>query len=65
MAACRDRTDLAGPPTHSQLDHVLVTPAVDVLSARVADATGSDHRPVVVPWRPADAAARARRGRRR
>jgi endonuclease/exonuclease/phosphatase family metal-dependent hydrolase len=33
---------------HSQLDHVLVTPAVRVVAARVADATGSDHRPVVV-----------------
>ncbi len=33
---------------HSQLDHVLVTPAVDVVDARVAEATGSDHRPVVV-----------------
>ena len=33
---------------HSQLDHVLVTPAVRVVGARVADGTGSDHRPVVV-----------------
>ena len=33
---------------HSQLDHVLVTPAVRVVDARVADGTGSDHRPVVV-----------------
>jgi endonuclease/exonuclease/phosphatase family metal-dependent hydrolase len=38
---------------HSQLDHVLVTPAVRVLDARVADATGSDHRPVVVTVAPA------------
>lgn len=37
---------------HSQLDHVLVTPAVDVVAARVADATGSDHRPVVVTLAP-------------
>lgn len=33
---------------HSQLDHVLVTPALRVVEARVASATGSDHRPVVV-----------------
>lgn len=33
---------------HSQLDHVLVTPALAVVTARVADASGSDHRPVVV-----------------
>ena len=33
---------------HSQLDHVLVTPVVRVVDARVAGATGSDHRPVVV-----------------
>ena len=37
---------------HSQLDHVLVTPAVEVLAARVAHATGSDHRPVVVTVAP-------------
>ena len=33
---------------HSQLDHVLVTPALSVLDARIAPASGSDHRPVVV-----------------
>jgi len=33
---------------HSQLDHILVTPALQVVDARVADASGSDHRPVVV-----------------
>jgi endonuclease/exonuclease/phosphatase family metal-dependent hydrolase len=33
---------------HSQLDHVLITPLLRVLEARVADTTGSDHRPVVV-----------------
>ncbi len=33
---------------HSQLDHILVTPAVTVVDARVADASGSDHRPVAV-----------------
>ena len=32
---------------HSQLDHILVTPAVTVVDARVASASGSDHRPVV------------------
>ena len=33
---------------HSQLDHVLITPALSVVAARVADRSGSDHRPVVV-----------------
>lgn len=33
---------------HSQLDHILVTPAVRVVDARVAASSGSDHRPVVV-----------------
>ena len=33
---------------HSQLDHILVTPAVTVVDARVAGSSGSDHRPVVV-----------------
>jgi endonuclease/exonuclease/phosphatase family metal-dependent hydrolase len=33
---------------HSQLDHVLITPALSVVDARVADRSGSDHRPVVV-----------------
>ena len=33
---------------HSQLDHILVTPPVQVVDARVAPSSGSDHRPVVV-----------------
>jgi endonuclease/exonuclease/phosphatase family metal-dependent hydrolase len=33
---------------HSQLDHILVTPALSVVDARVAPGSGSDHRPVVV-----------------
>ena len=33
---------------HSQLDHVLITPALSVVTARVAEHSGSDHRPVVV-----------------
>jgi endonuclease/exonuclease/phosphatase family metal-dependent hydrolase len=33
---------------HSQLDHVLVTPPVSVLGARVGAFAGSDHLPVVV-----------------
>ncbi len=33
---------------HSQLDHVLITPALSVVDARVVPTTGSDHRPVVV-----------------
>jgi endonuclease/exonuclease/phosphatase family metal-dependent hydrolase len=37
---------------HSQLDHILVTPALRVIDARVADASGSDHRPVVVTLAP-------------
>jgi endonuclease/exonuclease/phosphatase family metal-dependent hydrolase len=32
---------------HSQLDHILVTPSVQVVDARVATSSGSDHRPVV------------------
>jgi endonuclease/exonuclease/phosphatase family metal-dependent hydrolase len=36
------------PRPHSQLDHILVPPAVTVVDARVAAASGSDHRPVVV-----------------
>ncbi|HXW39103.1 MAG TPA: endonuclease/exonuclease/phosphatase family protein [Acidimicrobiales bacterium] len=33
---------------HSQLDHVLITESVQVVEARVAGPSGSDHRPVVV-----------------
>jgi endonuclease/exonuclease/phosphatase family metal-dependent hydrolase len=33
---------------HSQLDHVLITPALSVVDARIATGSGSDHRPVVV-----------------
>jgi endonuclease/exonuclease/phosphatase family metal-dependent hydrolase len=33
---------------HSQLDHVLTTPPVTVVDARVGEFAGSDHRPVVV-----------------
>ena len=32
---------------HSQLDHILVTPPLSVVRARVAGRAGSDHRPVV------------------
>ncbi len=32
---------------HSQLDHVLITPPLSVVSSRVAGRSGSDHRPVV------------------
>jgi len=45
--AVRGRTWPAWRP-HSQLDHVLVTPPVTVLDARVAIVSGSDHRPVRV-----------------
>ncbi len=45
--AVRGRTWPAWRP-HSQLDHVLVTPPVAVLDARVAVRSGSDHRPVRV-----------------
>jgi endonuclease/exonuclease/phosphatase family metal-dependent hydrolase len=37
---------------HSQLDHILVTPSLRVIDARVAEASGSDHRPVVVTLAP-------------
>jgi endonuclease/exonuclease/phosphatase family metal-dependent hydrolase len=33
---------------HSQLDHVLITPSLSVVSASVAERSGSDHRPVAV-----------------
>ncbi len=33
---------------HSQLDHVLITPALSVVDARIVPSSGSDHRPVVV-----------------
>jgi endonuclease/exonuclease/phosphatase family metal-dependent hydrolase len=33
---------------HSQLDHVLTTPPVTVVGARIGAFAGSDHRPVVV-----------------
>jgi endonuclease/exonuclease/phosphatase family metal-dependent hydrolase len=33
---------------HSQLDHVLITPPLSVVEARVVNRSGSDHRPVVV-----------------
>jgi endonuclease/exonuclease/phosphatase family metal-dependent hydrolase len=33
---------------HSQLDHVLITASLRVVEARIADHSGSDHRPVVV-----------------
>lgn len=36
------------PRPHSQLDHVMVTPPVEVSSARIGGFAGSDHRPVVV-----------------
>jgi endonuclease/exonuclease/phosphatase family metal-dependent hydrolase len=32
---------------HSQLDHMMVTPPVSVLEARIGEFAGSDHRPVV------------------
>jgi endonuclease/exonuclease/phosphatase family metal-dependent hydrolase len=41
----RGRTWPAFRP-HSQLDHLLVTPSVAVVDARIADRTGSDHLPV-------------------
>ena len=41
------------PRPHSQLDHMLVTPAVAVTGARVAGFSGSDHRPIVATLSPA------------
>jgi endonuclease/exonuclease/phosphatase family metal-dependent hydrolase len=37
-----------GRRPHSQLDHVMITPPLSVVEARIADYAGSDHRPVVV-----------------
>jgi endonuclease/exonuclease/phosphatase family metal-dependent hydrolase len=45
--AVRGRTWPSWRP-HSQLDHVLVTPPVTVVDARVVPGSGSDHRPVRV-----------------
>ena len=45
--AVTGRTWPASRP-HSQLDHVMITPALSVVEARIADRSGSDHRPVVV-----------------
>jgi endonuclease/exonuclease/phosphatase family metal-dependent hydrolase len=35
------------PRPHSQLDHMMVTPSVSVLEARIGGFAGSDHRPVI------------------
>ena len=43
--AVRGRTWPAARP-HSQLDHILVSPTIDVVSAAVLPSAGSDHRPV-------------------
>jgi endonuclease/exonuclease/phosphatase family metal-dependent hydrolase len=43
--AVRGRTWPAHRP-HSQIDHVLVTPPVAVLEARILGDVGSDHRPI-------------------
>jgi endonuclease/exonuclease/phosphatase family metal-dependent hydrolase len=43
--AVRGRTWPARRP-HSQIDHILVRPDVEVVSAEVLPAVGSDHRPV-------------------
>ncbi|MFM8238134.1 MAG: endonuclease/exonuclease/phosphatase family protein [Actinomycetota bacterium] len=43
--AVRGRTYPAHRP-HSQIDHVLVRRAIDVVAGRVLDATPSDHRPI-------------------
>lgn len=48
--AVRGRTWPADRP-HSQLDHVLVSSAVEVLKAAVLPPAGSDHRPVQVRLR--------------
>jgi len=45
--AVRGRTWPSFRP-HSQLDHVLVTPSVSVIDARIAERSGSDHLPVRV-----------------
>ena len=48
--AVRGRTWPARLP-HSQIDHVLVRPGIEVLRAEVLDDLGSDHRPVRVELR--------------
>jgi endonuclease/exonuclease/phosphatase family metal-dependent hydrolase len=49
--AVRGRTWPAHRP-HSQIDHVLVRPDVEVVDGAVLDEVGSDHRPVRVTLRP-------------
>jgi endonuclease/exonuclease/phosphatase family metal-dependent hydrolase len=49
--AVRGRTWPAHRP-HSQIDHVLVRPDVEVVDGAVLDEVGSDHRPVRVRLRP-------------
>jgi endonuclease/exonuclease/phosphatase family metal-dependent hydrolase len=53
--AVRGRT-WPSPRPHSQIDHLLVTPAVEVVAGEVLDLVASDHRPVRarlrVPARP-------------
>jgi endonuclease/exonuclease/phosphatase family metal-dependent hydrolase len=53
--AVRGRT-WPSPRPHSQIDHLLVTPAVEVVAGEVVDLVASDHRPVRarlrVPGRP-------------
>jgi endonuclease/exonuclease/phosphatase family metal-dependent hydrolase len=34
------------PYPHSRIDHLLVTPAVEVRSIEVVEERGSDHRPI-------------------
>jgi endonuclease/exonuclease/phosphatase family metal-dependent hydrolase len=52
--AVKGRTWPAHRP-HSQLDHVLVTPAVTAVEGRIAGFAGSDHQPVVVTLTVGDA----------
>ncbi len=51
--AVRGRTWPARRP-HSQLDHVLVSPEIEVLAADVGPPTGSDHLPIAATLRVCD-----------
>jgi endonuclease/exonuclease/phosphatase family metal-dependent hydrolase len=60
--AIRGRTWPAFRP-HSQLDHMLVTPSVAVIDARIAEATRSDHLPVRVTLAPSPVGGAGQAGR--
>lgn len=45
---------------HSAIDHVLTTVPARIVSTRVLPISGSDHRPILVEWRPRDSSGQRR-----